>query len=121
MSGITPHILAIKPLLTATVNFRISGKTREDAVNGGARCRALVKQVNPSAENIGTGVKAGEQWVVRFIASELQSFNRIAIGSVIEADGANHAWPQLAVQKRPYVLNGICTLECSANETGRRA
>jgi len=117
MPGTNPHILAIIPLLTETVRFRISGTSGNDPVDGGAKCRALVRPIEPDAANIGAA-KDGERWTVRFIVSELITFNRLAKGSVIEADNINKAWPQLTVQERPRLKDGICTLTCSARELG---
>jgi len=114
-----PHVRAFRPLAKETVTFRLSGETRAEPVDGGAKCRALVRLVNANAENVGS-MKAGEHWVVRFVASDLKSFTNVAKGTVIEADRVSNAWPQLTVQKRPQVNNGICTLDCSANEMGRK-
>ena len=117
MPCISTHILAFRRFATETVCFRISGKTSADSVDGGAKCRALVRQIEPDVTNIGNA-GSGERWTVRFVVSDLTSFNRVAIGTVIERDRINNAWPILTVKERPKIKDGICTLTCSANEIG---
>jgi len=114
------HITAFRPLARDTVSFRISGADASKHVDAGARCRALVKLINPSVESLGRA-KNCEHWVVRFVAEDLITFqNFIAEGNTVEADRLGNKWPELRIQKRPHIMNGICTLECSARELGGR-
>jgi len=106
------------PIYTERIRIRI-GNVNAGAPNDVAECRACVMQADPNAETQGQAKKT-EKWVVLIPETEVMSFNKIAIGSVIEADTIKRAWPLMSVQKRPYMLAGDYVLECSARELGGR-
>ncbi len=106
-----PFPQAYVPLMTTEIVIRLTAPKGVDNL----RLKASVVRGNPYANNVGMAALS-EQWVVSFLSADLVSGVKLTRGCRVDVVG-NVTVPQLTVQG-VFMLGGLISLECSANERG---